>query len=103
MTSVHGAHMAMASSGVAQVTGALTLATVGALWKSSMDVLAQEESVTIDLSGITHADSAGLALLLEWRRAARLKGRSVRFTHIPAQLRAMARVSSVDEVLGFEE
>lgn len=57
-------------------------------WLPRCDTLAQ--AGTLNLSGVTHADSAGLALLLELRRSAQRKGRSLKFTDAPAQLRQLA-------------
>lgn len=59
-----------------------------ATWLPRGDALAGAAS--LDLSGVTHADSAGLAFLLELRRRARDQGRELRFTGAPAQLRQLA-------------
>jgi phospholipid transport system transporter-binding protein len=53
----------------------------------------------VDLSGVTHADSAGVALLIEWVAALRDTGREIRFSAIPGQVLAIARLSGVDEFL----
>lgn len=54
----------------------------------------------VDLAGVTRADSAGVALLVEWLRLARQQGRSLRFVHIPAQMRALIQVSDLEDLLG---
>jgi len=53
----------------------------------------------VDLSGLTHSDSAGLAVLLEWLAAAKAAHRTLRYTHLPAGLAALGRISEVDELL----
>lgn len=55
--------------------------------------------VDVDLSGVTHADSAGVALLIEWVAALRDAGREIRFSAIPGQVLAIARLGGVDEFL----
>ena len=57
---------------------------------------------TLDLSHVTQADSAGLALLLELTRRARRRGASLRFAGAPPQLRELARFFRLDSVLIFE-
>ena len=46
--------------------------------------------VELDLSGVTRVDSAGLALLLELARLAKARGRELRCTRAPEQLRRLA-------------
>ncbi len=82
------------------VTGELTFATVAALHRPPWP--AGTTSLTVDLGGVTRADSAGLALLLEWARAARRQGREIRFRRTPAQLRSLAHVTGVDEILDLQ-
>jgi len=55
--------------------------------------------MVFDLTGITKADSAGLALLLEWLRLASLNGVDLHYVNLPRQLQAMAHVAGVDEIL----
>jgi phospholipid transport system transporter-binding protein len=51
------------------------------------------------LSAVTHADSAGLALLLEWLRYGKLNNKPVRYQNLPAQLQSLAAISEVDTLL----
>ena len=55
----------------------------------------------VDLSGVTRADSAGLALLLELAREARAAGRELRCTGVPEQLRRLAGFFGVTDVLAL--
>lgn len=58
--------------------------------------------VSIDLSGVSRADSAGLALLVDWLRLARRAQFTIRFQHLPEQLLQIARVSELHDVLPIE-
>ncbi len=78
-----------------QFSGELSFATVPTL-------LAQLKSVpnlptVIDLQNVTRTDSAGLALLIEFRKQAREK--PVIFRHLPDQLLSLAAVCGVTELL----
>ncbi len=68
------------------LSGELSLPTM-ADWLPRIDRLATAGS--LDLSGVTHADSAGIALLLELRRTAQSRGQNLQFTNAPAQLRQL--------------
>lgn len=61
-----------------------------------------EDTVICDLSGIERSDSAGLALLVSWVRAARSRGKSLRLRAMPEQLLSMVRVSGLEAVLPVE-
>lgn len=56
-------------------------------------------SAEVDLSGVGRADSACLALLLEWSLAARGQGRRVRYRNPPASLSALAGLGGVSDFL----
>jgi phospholipid transport system transporter-binding protein len=83
------------------VTGELTFAS--ARDARQLGVLVLEGSraprLVIDCSGLTRADSAGLAVLLDWMAWGRRKSRPVSLEHLPASLIAIARISEVDSLL----
>jgi phospholipid transport system transporter-binding protein len=55
--------------------------------------------IIVDLKGVTRADSAGLALLVEWLRESERAGLSISFVNVPAQLLSIARVCGLEEIL----
>ena len=55
--------------------------------------------ITVDLKGVTRADSAGLALLVEWLRESERAGLSISFVNVPAQLLSIARVCGLEKIL----
>ncbi len=55
--------------------------------------------IKVDLSAVTDADSAGLALLIEWVGWARERHREIRFFELPRQIRAIAHICEVEELL----
>jgi phospholipid transport system transporter-binding protein len=60
-----------------------------------------KERITVDLKGVTRADSAGLALLVEWLRESENAGNSIEFVNVPAQLLSIARVCGLEEILSL--
>lgn len=82
------------------VRGDLTFATVTALWKASRRLLTSApETITIDLAGIRRADSAGLALLVEWLRLARRQNKRLTLINLPSQLLTMAKTYDLTPLL----
>ncbi len=96
-----GVGISESDSGRIVVTGELTFAS--AREARQVGILALESSraqrLVIDCSGVTRADSAGLAVLLDWLAWGRRKSRPVLFENLPASLVAIARISEVDGLL----
>ncbi len=59
----------------------------------------QSGIVELDLGGLTNADSAALACLLAWRAESNHAGRTLNLVAIPENLRALAQVSDVLQLL----
>jgi phospholipid transport system transporter-binding protein len=85
--------------GRAQVIGSLHFTTVSALLPAGADAIEKSEALVIDLAGVTHSDSAGLALLIEWLSLAKGVNRTLRYENIPSQVQQLARLSEVEELL----
>jgi len=87
-----------------RISGVLNFQTVPDLLETFCERAAEAKGdLTLDLSGITRIDSAGLSLLIEMMRRQRVMGYQVRLIHPPGQLYAMARFSQLDTFLGFED
>lgn len=56
----------------------------------------------VDLQGVTTADSAGLALLLEWARYAKKQDKKLHLYHLPTVMEKIMLVSSLSEVLQID-
>ena len=85
--------------GRVRLCGQLDVESVPALSEQVRQLAAGGGELDVDLGGITHADSAGVALLVEWYRQARQHGQNLRFVNLPAQMQAIIRVSSLEQVL----
>ncbi len=83
-----------------RVRGEVSFDSVPALLEQGRVLLAGRSGrLRLDLSGVTRADSAGLALLIEWLRIARRQRTEVEYRHVPPQLLAIARVGGVEALL----
>lgn len=79
--------------------GELSFATIAALLPRAESLLG---SARLSLAGVTRADSAGLAFLLELTRRAHARGIELAFIDAPAQIIGLARFFGLDPVLRFE-
>lgn len=82
------------------ITGVLTLETAAELWKQLKAGGLLQAAREADLSGVTDADSAGLALLVAWRGHCLAAGGALGFQGLPARVVALARLTSAEAALG---
>ena len=91
--------------GLFQISGELSFNTVNALLAESKTTLFATDSGQLDLelAAVSRADSAGLALLIQWMRMAREHHKEIRFHHLPEQLLAIARAGELEPLLPVAE
>ena len=98
-----GAQIQRQDTRVYGVHGAMTFDSVTDLWRQSAEMFADQTVLQIDLAQVTHTDSAGLALLVEWLREASRRGARVEYLNLPAQLLALAGAASFEQVLAGKQ
>ena len=81
------------------LTGEMTFETAERILMASEEPFEQHTRIEVDLSGVTKADSAGLALLLEWITWANHTVREIRFLSMPERVLAIARTTEVEQLL----
>jgi phospholipid transport system transporter-binding protein len=93
--------LATAAPGHFTAEGPLTFVSARRARALGLEALAaaSEQQLEIDCQGVTAADSAGLAVLLDWLAVAKAHGRSLRLLHLPAGLIALGRISEISELL----
>ena len=96
------ASIQVGGNGRLEVHGDLDFDSVPGLWKQCSAHFSERDELDIDLSQVERSDSAGLAMLVECLRRAQQSGKTLRFFNIPAQMLAIARVSSLDQVLPLQ-
>jgi phospholipid transport system transporter-binding protein len=89
-----------ATPGRLTVRGDLDFDTAPTALSRGLALLGDVQDCEVDLSGLSSGDSAGLAVLIEWLASARRRGATLRFTGVPAQMRAIARISDLEDLLG---
>jgi len=83
-----------------RLDGDLTFTTVTSVWhRSRRQFAGLSGRVVIDLAGVRQADSAALALLVEWLRLSRQRDLQLAFTHLPEPLLPMVRAYDLDALL----
>jgi len=92
--------VALTATGPGQyrVTGDLDFASVGALVVEGERVFAASPTARIDLQGVGQANSAGLALLLEWLEQAKRRDQRIELVNLPESL---ARIATVTTLAGL--
>ncbi|MBI3042484.1 MAG: STAS domain-containing protein [Betaproteobacteria bacterium] len=93
--------MISCDGGRCTVQGPITLDNTVALLARGNELFAIPQ-VTVDLGAVTEVDSSALSLLLEWRREAGRHGRTIRYLNLPANLKSLAQLYGVTELLGNE-
>jgi len=85
--------------GMLTINGEFGFATASDLLKQGLTLMDTQKELTIDLSGITGSDSAGLAVMLEWMDNYKAAGQQLYFRNIPESLLEIARVSNLIDLL----
>ncbi len=80
------------------VDGDLTFQTIDKKTANSFGFMATAKNITMDLGGVGNADSAGLALMLEWLKHANHKKVQLQFKNIPEQLLNLAKLSGLNNL-----
>ena len=81
-----------------QPAPSLTVDNARIVLDAGLQAIAGGEHV-IDFSGLTAVDSAAVAVLLAWQRAARAKSVSLSFINMPGTLQSLAELYGVASLL----
>jgi len=93
--------IAQSAPGKFMLSGAMNFATAARLLVVGQKSFAAgaPAAIELDCSGVSVADSAGLAVLVDWLASARAQGRHMVLRGVPESLRALARISELEELL----
>ena len=81
-----------------RIESPVTMATVPQLIAES-DALFNHGEVTIDFGGVTEVDSSAVSLILNWLRDGKEHERHFRFTNLPENLKSLAAVYGVLDLI----
>jgi phospholipid transport system transporter-binding protein len=88
--------------GCLNLTGALTFESTPGLYREAEKLFSGPSPVSsVDLSGVTTVDSAGLALLLEWQAGQRPASRSLHIINSPSSLMSLARLCDAIDLINI--
>jgi len=87
------------ADGRLEASGVLGYVTAGRALPAGLALIPKGSTCTIDLSRVTEADSAGLAVLVDWLATAKSRGTVIRYECIPSQILAVARISDLESLL----
>lgn len=93
---------AVANSGVLRLEGALTMRTVPAIVETGRRKAA-EGDLSVDFSAVAEADSAALALVLDWLRVSRESGHRLELLAMPKGLATLAALYGIDTLIPLHE
>lgn len=87
--------------GTLRVSGTISYANAADALARLPVARAGTSKVDLDLSGIKHADSATLAVLIAWAARVRQLGGELRLRNAPQALRNLAHLSDLEGLLGL--
>jgi len=87
------------NDGMLTISGEFGFTTASDLLTQGKNLVSTHKELTIDLSGITGSDSAGLAVMLEWMAQSKAAGQQLHFLNVPESLLEIARVSNLIDIL----
>ena len=80
------------------LSGPLTLYTVRALYDHGLEA-GSDGSLEVDMAAVEAVDSSAVSLMLNWLREAQRKQVKLFFSHVPENLRSLAHLYGVEELL----
>lgn len=91
-------------SGIYAIDGELNMQTVPAVSKQLLELMRQieGESLTLDLSSVSRSDSAGVALMVEAMQLAKSANLSLHLSNLPQQMKDIAGVSGLLDILPIQ-
>lgn len=83
----------------AKLIGSLNFSNALKVLEPGLRYVSQTATPTFDFSEIEKADSAGIALMLAWWRAATQLKKKIFWQHIPKNIGALIKVGNLEEIL----
>ncbi|MGE5523685.1 MAG: lipid asymmetry maintenance protein MlaB [Rhodospirillaceae bacterium] len=90
--------MMVCADGRCRIEGPLTIDNITAVLEESKRLFTARE-ITVDLASVTDVDSSAVSLLLQWQRAARGDGRAISYVNLPPNLKSLAVLYGVAELI----
>jgi phospholipid transport system transporter-binding protein len=98
-TAGHDVQLDLATPGTLGVNGVLSFDTAAAALRMIQAARAGGAVARLDLAGVRHSDSAGLACVLAVAAEAAQRGQTLQIVNMPAGMRVLAQVCEVDRLV----
>lgn len=85
--------------GCLTLSGEINFQNAAYLYQKSLGLMKKKSTCAIDFSAVTTANSAALALILEWIKYASKKQKNLQLKFISKELMAIASVASLDTLI----
>jgi phospholipid transport system transporter-binding protein len=82
-----------------QVSGELCFSSVLKIRDAGLNYINQVSEPVFNCNKVTNADSAGVALLVEWWRHATLAQKTISFIHVPNRMIGLIKVGNLEDIL----
>ena len=89
-------------SGGGRVVGRINVDNAAVALSQGKELGVGNKTSLVDVADLQSADSITLAVLLAWAAQARRNGSQLAFAHASTRLRAIARLSDAEALLGLE-
>jgi phospholipid transport system transporter-binding protein len=86
-----------------ELAGVLDFSSVPQIWASLEKLLQAGGELIVSLSGVSHANSAGLVMLVEARDLARQGNLRLELLDIPEELLDLARMSGCEDLIAVND
>jgi phospholipid transport system transporter-binding protein len=90
--------MIACADGRCRVEGPLTIENIAGVLEESERLFTARDLI-IDLAAVTDVDSSAVSLLLQWQRAARAGSRTISYVNLPRNLKSLAALYGVAELI----
>ncbi|MBS1269746.1 MAG: hypothetical protein MAG794_00697 [Gammaproteobacteria bacterium] len=84
-----------------EVEGELTFASVPRIQTRSLERFSSPPGV-LDLAKVERIDSAGIAVVIEWARRAKLAGAAMRLINVPAGMVLLSKTTGLTRILNID-
>jgi phospholipid transport system transporter-binding protein len=85
------------------LSGIIDQTTVPDIWKQRKILSSKQNKITIDLSNVSHSDSAGIALLICLQKEATERQQNIQFINVPDQLQQIIQLSHLEDILNTQQ
>lgn len=85
------------------VSGSIDLTNVKDACNIGMNLISTLNSVQVNLSGVRHADSSSLAMLVEWIRSSKQQHKNITLSNMPQFMLDLGRVCGLDAILPIKK